>query len=94
MIEFNKGTTTPKEVEEMVLYAWVGEDDLGGSGEWGLKRAICPAGVIPMVACKDGKINTPNIVRQMEQMVGFTGKPRYLARFTFSNVVMVRSPDA
>ena len=36
-------------IETMVLYAWVGEDELG-SGEMGIKQAIVPAGNVPLVA--------------------------------------------
>lgn len=43
-------------MENLKIYAWVGEDEFG-SGEIGLKQAIVPAGVIPMVAIKQDKID-------------------------------------
>lgn len=42
---------TPEPVRKMVLYAWVGEDELG-SGEVGLKQALVPAGFIALITCR------------------------------------------
>ena len=45
---------TPKEVQEMVLHAWVGEDELG-SGEFGIKQGIVPAGHDSACSLRDWK---------------------------------------
>ena len=47
--------TDSVKVEDIELYAWLGEDELG-SGEIGLKQAICPAGTIPMVSIEPSKL--------------------------------------
>jgi len=45
---------TPDNIKEIVLYAWLGEDEIG-SGEVGIKAAMCPAGCVPLVAIKSRK---------------------------------------
>lgn len=78
----------PKSAEEMVLYAWVGVDDAPPfSGEFGLKQAACPAGMIPMVACKEEKMSQAFIVEQMEFGAHATRKPRMLVKFKFDQVL-------
>ena len=81
----------PKKAEEMVLYAWVGAQDdpfaKTGKGEFGLKQGVVPAGTIPIVACKEEKVNTQDIVDQMKKWVGLTGIPRQLVRFKFDAVI-------
>lgn len=81
----------PDNVSEMVLYAWVGEDE-HGSGEVGLKQGIVPAGVIPLVACKDGKVDQNYIVDQLQRQADTFGKPIRLCRFVFSEQLMVINP--
>lgn len=78
----------PKSAEEMVLYAWVGLDDAPPfSGEFGLKAAVCPAGWIPMVACKEEKMSQAFIIKQMKQMAESTKTPGQLVRFKFDKVI-------
>lgn len=80
-----------KEVSEMVLFAWVGEDQLGKEG-FGIKQAICPSGFIPMVSCKAGKLDQEYIVEQMEALAKRYGKPITLARFKFDGVLAELKP--
>lgn len=75
-------------VKEMQVWAWVGDDDEFDTGEVGLKQGFTPCGLIPLVACKAGKIDQPYILDQMRALVGVSGKTRYLARFTFQAVEM------
>lgn len=83
----------PKSAQEMVLYAWVGVDDAPPfSGEFGIKAAICPAGWVPMVACKEDRMNQNYIVEQMKDMAKFTGKGRQLVRFKFDKVITTIKP--
>ena len=80
----------PKAAHEMILFAWVGEDDAPPfSGEYGLKQALTPAGMVPLVACKEEKMRLDYIVNQMKGLAGATGKSRMLVRFRFDGVMEV-----
>lgn len=72
----------------MKLYAWVGEDEFG-SGVVGLKRAIVPAGDIPLVATKREKIDQPYIRSQLQAQARKYGKPIRLAEFEMTNPELV-----
>lgn len=78
-------TVVPPEIENMVLYAWVGEDELG-SGEYGLKHAHTPVGLVPLVACKTGKMDQRYIEEQLRAMRDVYGKQIRLLRFKFDGV--------
>lgn len=80
-----------KELQETLLYAWVGEDELG-SGEIGLKQALCPAGCIPMVATQIQKVTQPFIREQLQSVANQYGKARYLVRYVPEIVEMVIEP--
>jgi hypothetical protein len=76
----------------MVLYAWVGEDELG-SGEVGLKQAVVPAGTIAMVACKEGKVDRPGIIMQLQRQATIYGKTIRLCRFVYDGQIMELKPE-
>ena len=78
-------------VTEMVLHAWVGEDELG-SGEVGIKAGFVPAGCIPLVACKEGKVDQRYIVEQMQAQSKQYGKVIRLAQFIFNSVEIELKP--
>lgn len=63
----------------ITLFAWVGEDELG-SGTVGLKRALVPAGDIPMVATARDKIDRAAIISQLQQQADRYGKTIRLIR--------------
>lgn len=73
-------------LEELELYAWVGEDELG-SGEIGLKQGLVPAGYIPLVATKRSKIDRHEIERALQNQANEFGKKISLCRFVFAGVV-------
>jgi hypothetical protein len=78
------------DLKAVELFAWVGEDDrMDGprTDDIGIKQAVCAAGCIPMVAVTVGKMSQEYIRQQMETLAAMTGKKRYLARFTFQEVV-------
>lgn len=77
---------TPR-LEDIALYAWVGEDELG-SGEIGLKQALVPAGCIPLVAISRDKASQSYIREQMEQQARIYGKRIRLVKFSFSGVIL------
>ena len=68
-------------VEDVELYAWVGEDEFG-SGEIGLKQGLVPAGMIPLVAdtleSVDILTSCPMIIgdfsREMIRIITWEGK--------------------
>jgi hypothetical protein len=70
---------------DMRLWAWVGEDELG-SKEFGLKQAIVPAGCIPLVACKQSKVDTTQIKLQLHRQARQFRKTISLVRFKFERV--------
>jgi hypothetical protein len=74
----------PKEVTGLELYAWVGRDEYG-SGVFGLKQALVPAGMIPMVAIDQGKLD--QYWEAAEAMAKEFGQRVYLVRLTFAEVV-------
>lgn len=78
-------------VEAMVLYAWVGEDELG-SGKVGLKQAMVPAGCIAMVACEEGRIDQDYIIKQLRLQANTYGKTIRLCRFVYQGEVMALEP--
>lgn len=79
------------DLEKMVLWAWVGADELG-SGELGLKQARTPAGMIPLVACKEGKIDKPEIAGQLQSQATVFRKVIRLVRFRYQAVVETLNP--
>lgn len=80
-------------LEDLELYAWVGEDELG-SGRIGLKQAAVPAGMIPMVAIDRAKIDRPDIRLQLFMQTRRYGKTIRLCRFVFAEeVLIVQPPD-
>jgi hypothetical protein len=78
---------TPKRIQEIELYAWVGEDELG-SGEIGLKQGLVPAGCIPLVAIDKEKISRGYIVEQLEAQAKHCGKRIFLCKFICVGVEM------
>jgi hypothetical protein len=86
-----KMSEKPQSAEEMVLYAWVGADDTPPfipGREFGLKQARVPAGMIPMVACKEEKMLQQYIIDQMRVLARRSGIPRQFVKFTFEKVIM------
>jgi len=75
-----------EDLKAIELYAWVGEDEMG-SGEIGLKQAVVPAGLIPMVATKQDKIGQDSIRKQLDYLGKVYGKRIALCRFKFYGVV-------
>lgn len=73
------------------LFAWIGEDELG-SGEIGIRAAVCPAGFVPMVAILRHKIDRAEVTEQLEMLAKTYNKPRYLVRFTGVEIVKEIEP--
>lgn len=76
-------------LRQVELYAWVGEDELAppGSGEIGLKQALCSAGMIPMVSMYQEKMQQEDIRKQLDKQGRRYGKSIVLCRFVFAEVV-------
>jgi len=72
--------------ENVVIYAWVGEDELG-SGKVGLKQALTPSGLIPLVSTDQEKISEKYIVEQMQKQFSTYNKTIRLCRFVFDGVI-------
>jgi len=66
------------------LYAYLGEDELG-SGEIGIKQALVPAGMIPMVAIRRDKMEKH--FAQLEAQARACGKRIYLCRFELVEII-------
>jgi hypothetical protein len=76
-----------KSIAGVELYAWIGEDELG-SGTVGLKQALCPAGIVPMVAVEAEKIKQDYIAAQMNLQAAMYGKTIRLCRFALVEVLL------
>lgn len=72
------------ELAKTELYALLGEDELG-SGKIGLKQALAPAGMVPMVAIRRDKVE--QFWRQYEAQAAEFGKRIYLCRFELVEVL-------
>lgn len=70
------------------LYAWMGEDELG-SGEFGIKQALVPAGMIPLVATQRKKLDQPYLNEALALQSKQSDKRIYLVRFTAINIVKI-----
>jgi hypothetical protein len=75
-------TTLP--LDHLELFAMIGEDEYG-SGDVGLKQAIAPAGVIPMVAIRREKVE--QFWSQYEAQAKTYRKRIYLVKFQAVEVV-------
>ena len=75
------------------LFAWIGEDEYG-SGVVGLKQALVPAGLIPLVVVAEDrrKIDHAALRRQLQHQADRFGKPIRLARFTFVEDLITLQP--
>ena len=62
------------------LLAWVGEDELG-SGKIGIKQAVVPAGVVPMVAVADHRDRMDRVQSQLQAQSDQYGKTIRLVRY-------------
>jgi hypothetical protein len=74
----------PEEVQEYAVYAWVGLDEFG-SGEYGLKQGIAPAGTIPMVSADLPKLD--KYWQQAEAQAMIHGKRIYLIKMVCTEVI-------
>lgn len=75
-----------EDLKELVLYAWVGEDEFG-SGEIGLKQGYVPAGLIPLVAIREDKISSAYAKSQLQEQTNKYRKVISLCRFKFDGLI-------
>jgi hypothetical protein len=75
------------------LIAWIGEDE-HGSGKIGIKQALVPAGMIPIVSVLDDKrkVTWPAIVNQMQLQADVYGKTIRLVRYEAVEELIVVIP--
>jgi hypothetical protein len=73
-------------IEEVRLYAWLGEDE-HGSGVIGLKQALVPAGLIPIVATELGKADLAIIQEALNLQARIYGKPISLVEFRVERII-------
>lgn len=76
----------------VVLHAWVGPDELGIEEEYGLKQASTPAGMVPLVSCREGQLEQPYLVAQMQRQADEYGVTIRLVRFVAVEVVAELEP--
>jgi hypothetical protein len=80
-----------KETKEVVLFAWVGEDEFG-SEEIGLKQAYTPVGLVPLVSVDKDEIGQQFITEQLQKQANKYGKTIKLCKFVFSEEVITVNP--
>lgn len=78
-------------VDELVLYAWVGEDEYG-SGEIGLKQGMTPCGLIPLVGKDQHKMEQDYMREGLQAQATQFGKTIRLCRFKFDGEVERLNP--
>lgn len=78
-------------LREVELFALLGEDEFG-SGVIGIKQAVAPAGIIPMVATSRQKVE--QFWDQYEFQARRYGKRIRLCRYVFAEIVReTEAPD-
>jgi hypothetical protein len=70
----------------MVIYAWVGEDELG-SGRVGIKQGVVPAGIIPLAAMEFDLFKLERLKVQMECQAAASGMKIRLVKFVATEIV-------
>jgi hypothetical protein len=75
------------ELKKIELFAWLGEDEMG-SGEIGIKQAMVPAGMIPIVSTNCQKVDRDFIKQQMDMQGKRFGKKIRLCKFVFEEVIV------
>jgi len=88
-----KKGNTPENVKEIILYAWLGEDE-HGSGVVGIKQALVPAGYIPLVAKDEFKIDREYIQEALQAQANTYGKTIRLCKFKFVEELMTLEPES
>ncbi len=83
---------TPENVKEIYLYAWLGEDE-HGSGKVGLKQALVPAGMIPLVAVDDFKLDREYIQEALQAQANQYGKTIRFCKFKFVEEIITLEPE-
>ena len=74
------------------LWAYLGEDELDAANGVGLKQAMVPAGLIPMVATTRAKMDRPDIRGQLQEQARTYGKTIRLVRYEPVEVVVTLAP--
>jgi hypothetical protein len=75
-------------IQQIELYAWVGEDELGG-GEIGLKQGLVPAGCIPLVAIRRDRMEHERIVAQLRHQALRYQVAIRLCKFVFQEELQI-----
>lgn len=75
-------------LSEVALYAWIGFDEAGKSGI-GIKQALTPMGMIPLVGMRRDRMEHPILIDQLEAAVRSDGINKVLCRFKFEGVERV-----
>jgi hypothetical protein len=81
---------TDPRIEEMAVYAWIGEDESSELGIKVLTIETLPSGQLllaPLVAVHAARMRHPRIRQQIEDTATAMGKPMRLVRFKFARVV-------
>lgn len=81
-----------EKLQSVQLFAYIGEDEHGG-GQIGLKQAQVPAGLIPIVAVDEAKVNRQHIMAQLQHHANHFGKTIYLCRFKFDGIIAELAPQ-
>lgn len=77
-------------MKEIVLYAWVGEDERG-SGRVGLKQGMTPAGMIPLAAMDYHLDRLARLTGGMEEQAKMFGKKIRLMKFVSTGDVVAET---
>jgi hypothetical protein len=78
------------ELKEIVLYAWVGEDEFDSS--LGIKQGATRWGIVPLVSIREDRMDNDNIKNQLQRQANQYGKNIHLCRFVFQSEIKVIEP--
>lgn len=76
--------------DNLKVYAWYGVDEFGS--EVGLKQARVPAGMIPLVAMQEHKINVPIIIQQLQDQSSIYNRNIKLGKFVLVEDIVELKP--
>jgi hypothetical protein len=74
------------------LFAYIGEDELKPGGEIGLKQAVVPVGIVPLVAVHRDKIDRRELQAQLQRQADAYGKTIRLVRFVEAETLVTITP--
>lgn len=78
--------------EDQQVFAWMGDDEFRRQGV-GLKQAVVPAGLVPLVSVRQDKLARPEIRQQLQEQANAYNTTIKLVRFVGVEVLETITPE-